>query len=73
MKSPFAVFQSVGSAASASHVDEDDKATKATLRPRKIKKPRNNKQPDLAEQYREVQWLRDLVKYFERRERKHDR
>ncbi len=49
------------------------KAPKVTLKPKKKIRKLGNKRPDLAEQYREVQWLRGLVAYFERAQRKPER
>jgi hypothetical protein len=42
-------------------------------RVKKIVRRTDHNRPDLAAQYREIQWLRDLVKHFERTERKSDR
>jgi hypothetical protein len=51
-------------------VDEDDRAAKGHAQIVEDQVARQQK-PDLAEQYREVQLLRDLVKHFEQIERKH--
>jgi hypothetical protein len=44
------------------------------MRKKKIRRPESRPKPNLAQQYREIQWLRELVKYFERidRERRRD-
>lgn len=42
------------------------KSPRSALAPKKkVKKRNGRRRPNLDEQYREVQWLRDLVKYLE--------
>lgn len=46
---------------------------KLTKKPKRLGSPLRISGESLSERYREVQWLRDLVKHFERLERKSSR
>jgi len=52
---------------------KSSKPRKVTVKPKKKAKKSGEKTPDLSQRYREIQWLRDLVEYFEGEQRKLER